>query len=300
MTFVQSRRASRPLPLGLVLLSLVALFSGVALDAACVRMRTAPSKAARVVSLSPSTTEAMYAIGAEAALVGRSRYCDYPPQVLALPQVGGFIDPSFEAILGLRPDLVVGGRGPAGQKIADTIGQHGVATFFPATDTFVDIDTMILDLGARTGHEDGARTAIAKVHARIDAVETAVKDKPAPRVLLVFGLEPISVAGPKSFPDEMLRRAGARNVVTEGGSYPIVGIERILAMDPDIVLNGAMAEAHGHERITTDAPGWKELRAVKAGRVVALTDESVLRPGPRIGDGLAIIARAVHADIQLP
>ncbi len=308
MTFseTKSRRPSRPLPLALVLLTFVALVAGVALDAACARTKPAPPasdaaiSAPRVVSLSPSTTEAIYAIGADASIVGRSRYCDFPPQALALPVVGGFVDPSLEAILGLSPTLVVGGRGPAGQKITDILGQHRIATYFPPTETLADIDTMILELGTRTGHADGARKAVDKVHARIADVENAVRGKGSPRVLLVFGLDPISVAGPKSFPDEMLTRAGATNVITEGTAYPIVGIERILALDPDVVLNAAMGEARSQERITGGAPGWKELRAVKTGHVVAMSDESVLRPGPRVGDGLAVIARGVHPDVVLP
>jgi iron complex transport system substrate-binding protein len=97
---------------------------------------TTHAVASRVVSLSPSTTETMFAIGAGASLVGRSRYCDYPPEVTKLPQVGGYVDPSFEAILALRPDLVTGARGPAGTAITDRLEARGVATFFPETESF--------------------------------------------------------------------------------------------------------------------------------------------------------------------
>jgi iron complex transport system substrate-binding protein len=118
--------------------------------------------------------------------------------------------------------------------------------------------------------------------------------------LLVFGLAPVVVAGPKSFADEMLRHAGAENAITEGAAYPTLGMERVLSLDPDVVLNAAVAESHGGERITPTSPGWGEMRAVKAGRVRALADEAVLRPGPRVGDGLATLARAIHADASVP
>jgi iron complex transport system substrate-binding protein len=254
----------------------------------------------RVVSLSPSTTETLVAIGARDALVGRSRYCDYPPDVLPLPQVGGYADPNLEAILALRPDLVVGARGPAGPAIVEKLATHGARTWFPETESLAQIDLLIVGLGERTGHAREAEAVVAKLHAREEAVTAAVKSEQRPRVLLVFGLEPIVVAGKGSFPAELVDRAGGDNVVTEGGRYPVLGMESVMALDPDIILNAAIAEAHGAERIGTDSPGWKHLRAVKSGRVAALTDESVLRPGPRVGDALAIFARAVHPGVPIP
>src|SRR5438309_5001124 len=86
---------------------------------------------ARIVSLSPSTTETLFALGAGERLVGRSRFCDYPPEVRRIPSVGGYVDASLEAILALAPDLVVGARGPAGPSLANKLGSMGIATFFP-------------------------------------------------------------------------------------------------------------------------------------------------------------------------
>jgi iron complex transport system substrate-binding protein len=119
-------------------------------------------------------------------------------------------------------------------------------------------------------------------------------------VLLVFGLAPLSVAGPSGFADEMIRRAGGVNVVTEGGGYPTLGIERVITLDPDVIVNAAIAEAHGSERLGKDTPGWSHVRAVRDGHVVAVTDEALLRPGPRIGDGLATLARALHPGVVIP
>lgn len=262
----------------------------------CTRTHAATPGVHRVVSISPSTSETMFAIGAGDLLVGRSRYCDYPAEVRKLPQIGGYVDPNLEAILALKPDLVTGARGPAGPGLVDKLGTRGIATFFPETESFAQIDEMIRGLGVQTAHVPQASALLDAVHARIAGVERAIADTPKLRVLLVFGLEPIVAAGPKTFADEMLRHAGATNVIAEGIGYPTLGIERVLALDPDMVLNAAIAESHGAERITKDAPGWRELRAVKTGHVAALTDEAVLRPGPRVGEGLAQIARAVHPE----
>ncbi len=254
----------------------------------------------RIVSLSPSTTEALAAIGARGELVGRSRYCDYPPDVKSLPPVGGYVDPNFEAIVALRPDLVTGARGPSGPQISERLGAIGITTYFPETESLAAIDGMILGLGARTGHDAQAKGLVDSIHAHEAEVHALTEPGSHPKTLIVFGLGPIVVAGPSSFADEMLRGAGGRNVVTEGGAYPTLGMERILALAPDVILDASMQESRGEERITTDSPGWRELLAVKEGRVTALREEAVLRPGPRVAEGMAALARAVHPEIVLP
>jgi len=236
----------------------------------------------------------MAAIGARDELVGRSVYCDYPPDVLLLPSVGGFVDPNIEAIVALRPDLVTGARGPAGKQVTERLEALGIATYFPMTESLSGIDAMILGLGARTGHEAGAKRVVSDIDAKEASLHARVDSLPHPRTLLVFGLGPVVVAGPGGFPDEMLRSAGAANVVTEGGAYPTVGMERILALAPEVVLDASMQESRGQERITASTPGWRELEAVKAGRVVALRDEAILRPGPRVAEGILALAKAVH------
>jgi iron complex transport system substrate-binding protein len=256
--------------------------------------------ATRVVSLSPSTTETLFVIGAGERVVGRSRYCDWPAEVKKLPEIGGYVDPSFEAILALRPDLVTGARGPAGAALSERLEARGISTFLPQTESFAQIDTMILGLGERTGRAKESKAIVDALDARVKAIEKAVSAGPRVRVLLVFGIQPLSVAGPAGFADEMIRRAGGTNVITEGGGYPTIGVERVLTLDPDVILNAAMAESEGNERITKDTPGWGHVRAVAQGHVVRVTDESVLRPGPRVADGLATLAHAIHPDVTIP
>jgi iron complex transport system substrate-binding protein len=276
------------------------LFIACALFVACQRSAARGTVTRRIVSLSPSTTEAMVAIGGRDELVGRSRYCDFPPDVTALPQVGGFVDPNFEAIVALHPDLVVGARGPAGRQITDRLEALGIKTYFPETESLDGIDAMILGLGTRTGHDKGAVDVVGSIRTKEAAVRAKLEGVVHPRTLLIFGLGPIVAAGPGGFPDEMLRSAGATNVVTAGGAYPTLGMEHILALAPDLILDASMQESKGELRITKDTPGWGELRAVKEGRVVALRDEAILRPGPRVPEGIAMLARAVHPEVALP
>jgi iron complex transport system substrate-binding protein len=267
--------------------------------AAC-RRRELSSGAQRVISLAPASSEAVYALGA--TLVGRSRYCDYPPEVRSVPSVGGFADPSFEAILGLVPDLVVGVQAPGlGPDLEQRLRAHSIDTFFPPTDRMTEIDAMILGIGARLRRETTARALVSRISSHRERVARALGDRKRPRALLVFGLRPIVAAGVGGFAHEMLTLAGANNVVTTAGArYPTLGIERVLALDPDVVVDATGVEGHDSESVTSDLPGWRELRAVRERRVVKIRDARVLRPGPRIAEGLETLARALHPGLQVP
>lgn len=249
----------------------------------------------RVVSLSPSTTESVFAIGAGGLLVGRSRFCDHPREAEAVPAVGGFSDPNVEAILALRPTIVAGARGPAGPGLAEKLQAHGIETYFPETESFAQIGEMLIGLGKRVGHEKEAGELAGRIELARRRVAEAAKGLRAPRAVMLFDSGPIVVAGPGGFPDEMLRLARAENVITEGGAYPTIGLERLLALDPDVILDGASAGIEGASALAAkrDAPGWKALRAFADGRVHALSSK-VLRPGPRIGEGLLELARVLH------
>jgi iron complex transport system substrate-binding protein len=178
---------------------------------------------------------------------------------------------------------------------------HGIATWFPdEIESLAGVDALLVGLGERTGHAAEARVLDAQLDAREASIEKATASGPHPRVLLVAGLGPIVVAGPHAFADDLLRHAGAVNVVTEGGSWPMLGFERVVALDPDVILDVSVAESGGVTHITRDAQGWSGVRAVREGRVVPIGDERVLRPGPRIAEGLAVLARALHPDAAIP
>jgi iron complex transport system substrate-binding protein len=257
--------------------------------------------AQRVVSLSPSTTEILFAVGAGKRVVGRTQFCDFPPEVSALPVVGGFVDANLEEIMRLSPDLVVGARGPAGPALVQKLESLGVATFFPKAQSIAEIEAAILDVAAKVGATEQGQAVVASMRARQHAVAAAVSAEPRVRALLVFGLSPIVVAGPESFPSEMLALANGENVVKSGGAYPVINAETLVTLDPEVVINGAAAGQGGeHRGIEREAPGWRELRAVRAGRVVPLTDEAALRSGPRAAEGIATVARILHPRADIP
>lgn len=276
-----------------------ALLLGLGLTVGCRRRDPPRAAGRRVISLSPSTTEAVYALGAE--LVGRSRFCDYPPEAARVPSVGGFVDPSLEAILGLAPDLVVGVQGPSGPQLIERLRARGLTTYFPPTDRMSEIDAMLLGLGERLERSERARTLVDGIARHRARVARALAGRARPRALLVFGMRPIVVAGQGGFPHEMLELAGADNVITSSGTrYPTLGIERVLALDPDVIVDATSVDGHDTQALQRELPGWRELRAIRSGKLIRIRDDRVLRPGPRIAEGLEVLARSLHPRLEIP
>jgi iron complex transport system substrate-binding protein len=252
------------------------------------------------VSITPNTTEAVFALGAGSRMVGRSRYCDYPPEASKLPSVGGYVDPSLEAILALRPDLVVGARGPIGRSLVDKLEVRGTVCYFPPTESVEEIFAMIVGLAEHLDLRPEGSRLVDSIRDRLGRVHKSVEGRPQPRTLLVFGQAPISVAGPGSFPAEMLALAGCKNAVDSGSRYPTLGFETILGLDPDLIIDATMAGGRTAEPIDVKRAGWASVRAVREGRIVRLDDDRILRPGPRLAEGVALLARHAHQGVQIP
>jgi iron complex transport system substrate-binding protein len=277
----------------------MALALAATLAAACSRRAAPPAPptaAARVVSLSPATTEALFAIGAGPSVVGRSRYCDFPPEALRVPVVGGWVDADLEAVLQLAPDLVVGSVGPAAAGLARSLGARGIVTWFPPVESVDAIRDMIEGLGDRTGHGAEARRVAGDLEARAQAVERAVAAEPAPRVLAVVGVEPVVAAGPGSFLDELVRRARGVDALATGSAWQVLGLEKLVELDPDVILDSSAGMGGAPVPL---GRAWGTLRAVREGHVVKL-DARVPRPGPRVVESLALIAHALHPGVVLP
>jgi iron complex transport system substrate-binding protein len=172
-------------------------------------------------------------------------------------------------------------------------------SWFPVAESLAAIDEMLVGLGDRTGHASESRRVAAAIDDRVRAIRQAVASEPRPRVLMVVGAAPVVAAGPSSFVDELLRLAGATNVVDVGPAWPTLGFERIVELDPDVVIDSS-GGAEGVVHVTARAAGWSGIRAVRDGRVIVLHDERVLRPGPRIAEGLAVLARSLHPAAPVP
>ncbi len=237
-------------------------------------------------------TEIVFALGKGGSLVGRSRFCDFPPEALSIPDVGGFADPSVERILALSPTLVCGERGPAGPQLPQALESHGVATFFPEMDDLSSIGKAMAELGKRIDRAAEGERLARELEGAVAEVKKKTQSLPKPRVLFLFDFRPLVAAGPGSFPDELLRVAGGKNVVESAEKYPRLGLEALFAADPDVIIDGS---GHGEASPThRDVPALETLRAVRDGRLHALTSTAALRPGPRLGAGMNELMRLIH------
>lgn len=247
----------------------------------------------RIVSLAPSVTELLFALGVGERVVGVTRYCDYPAEASRLPRIGGFVDPSFEAVLGLRPDLVAGIADPGIRAFHERLRAAGVAVIALEMQSLAEIRAATLALGESVGRQEAAVALVRTMDARLAAVTSAVAGAPLTRVLAVYGRRPLVVAGAGSFPDSLIRMAGGVNVA--GGSkvaWPTWSMEEVLRAAPEVIIDCTM----GSEANDVTWTDWAVVPAVRDGRVVRIEDSSPLRPGPRIADALEALARAIHPE----
>jgi ABC-type Fe3+-hydroxamate transport system substrate-binding protein len=262
---------------------------------------TLTQPAQRIVSLSPSTTELLFAIGAGSAVVGRTRWCDYPPEVAAVPSVGDGLDPNLELVLSRRPDLVVFYASPGNQSVIARLDRLGIASASLRLDRLDDLPGATRLLGRLARREPRADSLARAFQARLDsarAASGAPPSSPAPavaraapaRVAVIVWDNPPIVIGAGSFLTDLLALAGARNVFDDvpQPSAP-TGIEAITARDPDVILSlGDSVPALARR------PEWRSVRAVRERRIVTVRGSEFERPTFRAFDAI----RALRASLR--
>ena len=277
-------------------LAILVLLAGCSRDPAkapAVAGSGAAAAAPTVVSLTPSATEVMAALGATSLLIGVDEYSQYPPEVRTLPKVGSFLAPNLEAIVRLSPSLVIVDdvHAPAAGALHDA----GIATVACPLHAMPDVKRALRTVGARIGRTAEAERAVQEIDAALDAA--AAKRPPRrPRVLAVIdreagGLGNLVAAGPGSWIDELLAVVGGDNVlVASGVRYPKISLEEVLRGQPDVILDLSYAA-----RGTGGTEPWKEVvvPATRTGRVVALSEQYLIAPSPRVAPALADLARAI-------
>ncbi len=252
----------------------------------------APDHPRRIVSLVPSVTEVLFALGVEDRVVGVTRFCNYPPRAQAKPKVGGYADPSLEAIAALSPDLVFAAADATKPALVRRLQALGIPVFVVYPRSLEGTVEMIRQVGRAADAPDAGERLAGELEATIAEVRSRVAGLPRPRVLLCIMVRPLVVAGPDTLGHDLIETAGGRNVVPPGPArYPTWGPESLLGADPDVIVvsphPGDPAPARFFER-------WPELKAVASGRVVQIPSDWIHRPGPRLSRGLRALARVLH------
>jgi ABC-type Fe3+-hydroxamate transport system substrate-binding protein len=233
--------------------------------------------ATRVVSLIPASTELLFAIGAGPVVVGRTEWCDYPPETAVVPNLGAGINPNLEAVLSARPDLVILYNSAQHAGVASRLRALGVPAIRINTDALADVPRIGALLGRLTGHARGADSMRAAFDTALAAATTDAGSPRGPKVLLLVWEQPPMTIGRGSFLSELVERAGGENLFADvSTSSGPVSIEAVSVRDPDFILTTAAGPASFATR-----PEWQVVRAVRERRFLNVSGSEYDRPGPR-------------------
>ncbi|MEP6732437.1 MAG: helical backbone metal receptor [bacterium] len=248
----------------------------------------------RIVTLIPTTTEILYAIGAGPRVVGRTMYDVSPKEVLAVQDVGNGMRPNVEAILSTHPDLVVLYASTENRDAAHRLRASGVATAAYRTDHISDMARVTRVFGRLIGDTAAAERTVDSALATVDRVRKQTATLPHPKVFWPLWESPLLSVGGGSFLDELLVIAGAQNIFSElPQPSPQVTFEELLHRDPDLILTGEVTRA----RLLLD-PRWRTLRAVQADRILVVDSTIMKGPSARIGASAVLLARLLHPGVK--
>ncbi|WP_346866028.1 cobalamin-binding protein [Methanocalculus sp. MSAO_Arc2] len=256
----------------------------------------------RIVSLAPSNTELIFAIGAGGRLVAVADQSDYPIEALAIPTVGGFKTISIEKVLAAKPDLVVASTGNTAQ-VLDRLRSLGVVVLVIDPETISEMLDAILLLGAITGNTLEAEQLSKDFSVRINAVIDTVADrKETPSVAHIVWHDPVWVSGDGTFQHEVITRAGGTNAFDSIEEWGIIGLEEFVIANPDYILvsSGTGMDKDDYDIIyeyVMNEPRFQRMDAVKHNRVVIIDADTISRGGPRIVDALEEVAEVIHPDL---
>lgn len=253
--------------------------------------------ARRIISLAPSVTEILFAVGLDAEIVGVTTFCDYPSQAKSKPKIGSSI-PNLEAILGLKPDLVIGNQDFIRPDALAKLDQLGVPVFLLAPKTIEDILGHINTVGRLVGHEKDARLVVDGVRERLIEIRHRMAPVRRVRVFYVVNTDPLISVGPASFIHQMLQAAGGDNIAARAtAAYPKVSLEEVIRNDPEVIIFPVGTTEGIPEPEQQRWRKWKGLSAVSQDRLYQVRAELVNRPGPRVIEGVQLLARLLHPDL---
>ncbi|MEO5929082.1 MAG: cobalamin-binding protein [Candidatus Kapaibacterium sp.] len=249
--------------------------------------------ARKVISLAPNLTEIVYALGAGDRLIGRTSFCNYPPEALQLPPVADMLSINFEKIIGLKPDLILM------TKVGNTNGNYDklrdlkLPAYVMRQDSVAQTLTTIDTIGILLGKVTQARQMTSALRKTIDSITALAKQGEKVSTFIVIDKSPLITAS-RGFLAEEIELAGGRNIAAGATeNYPKYNREELLLQNPDVILMpGTSWDAV--PALLADYPEWKDLKAVKGNRVYIIPLDIAIRPGPRIGQGMKAIYEALH------
>jgi iron complex transport system substrate-binding protein len=248
----------------------------------------------RIVSLAPSVTETLFALGLDELLVGDTDFCDYPPEAKQKTHIGGPINPNIETIAALHPDLVVAAREINRAESVYSLERLGIPAYTTDPQSVEQVLTSTERLGDLLGASDAARSLTANLRRRLVELDNRIAGLPQKRVLMIVWLDPLISVGRNTFMDDALRHAGARSVIESPQSWPTIDLEQIIRLQPEylIISNDNKQQVQRQLAELQARSGWRQLAAVRNHRFIILS-EAISHPSPRLMDGIEQLARAL-------
>lgn len=248
-----------------------------------------------IISLGPNVTETLFALGLGDAVIGRTDFCDYPEDVLDIQTIGGIMDPSIEKIIDLEPDLVLAST-HVDMSIVQALEEAGITMVNLYSDeNYEGVYITIREIALVTGTEEKGEAIIAEMKETISYVEETVAGAPKPTVYYVieFGDAGDFTATGETYLHQLIELAGGKNIAADAKGW-IFSLERIVEEDPDIIV--CTTRFNTKERLK-QAHGYKELTAVKEGRIHEMNTDKLDRQGARLAQGILELAKAFHPDL---
>ncbi len=246
----------------------------------------------RIVSLAPSITETLFFLGLGDKVVGVTRYCNFPPEAQTKTIIGGVIDPNYEIIVSLKPDLIIMTVEGNTKESFDKLSSLGFKIFVTNPRNFDGIFKTMLDIGKICGVEDRAISLVDSLKRELDKIKKKNIAKAKPKIFVLLSLNPVMTAGKNTFINEIIEKAGGINVAGNSKqNYPIFNREEILKVNPDIII--LTDPKVGKDELLNMFPEWKHIKAIKENKIFKIDPDILLRPSPRVVLATKIIAQLI-------
>lgn len=253
-------------------------------------------EAKRIISLAPSNTEILFALGLEDKVVAVTDFCDYPKEALAKDKIGSFSEPNLEKIIELDPDLILATG--MHKKFIEKFDELGLKVFLLDSKSISDIFSAIERVGKLTGSSERAGEVTLAMNEKLAAVDgelVKLSEEEKPLVYYEIWNDPLMTVGPSGLIGEAIERAGGTNIGKElTGEYPKISLEVLVEKDPRIII--APKGSMGDPKSISERKGWGNITAVKEERVFVVDEDVMVRFGPRIVDGIYEMAKLIHPD----
>ena len=259
---------------------------------------TLPKAPLRIVSLAPSLTETLFALGCGDRLLGNTRYCNHPREAQRLPKIGGPQDPQIEKLLQIQPDLILATPLTSREAVRQMRFLGLNVAVWDAKEIRSILSEMDL-LGKILNHSSKSKALVEGIQERIDRVAKGLSENKRPKTVLLYGTQSLFSTSNRTFAGEILEISGASNIAASlGNDWPLLSKEKVLLENPEVILIASSESAQG--RIApilalwkTD-PFWKHLSAVQAGRVYEVPDSLLSIPGPRVAEAVERVAELLQ------